>query len=283
MITPASLRLDLKCGRGSISQNETCHVGKAEAVEPKKKKSNRPKSTKFNLGESVLMYAGVATTAAGVGGFAYNLGKGLANEFSANKSGSSKKYNRTLKFRQQRQISSSIGSAGFGLIGASLAAKGARTKDRGAQSAGTRFLVAGTLGSVASGLGAQDTARERRNLLLEVKGYRRKKNRYKGYEEEFKRRYSRSAGSSSRSSGRTRTNTSVKDPFKDLNVDPNASDADVKAAWKKAIIANHPDRGGDPEKAKAINAAFEEIMRRRGKLDSIYADGFDIDWASITI
>jgi len=46
---------------------------------------------------------------------------------------------------------------------------------------------------------------------------------------------------------------------------------------------NHPDAGGDPEKAKNINAAYQEIMRRRGRRDSIYADGFDIDWAAIAI
>jgi hypothetical protein len=40
---------------------------------------------------------------------------------------------------------------------------------------------------------------------------------------------------------------------------------------------NHPDVGGDPRKAQQINAAYQEIMRRRGKLDSMYADGFDFD------
>lgn len=34
---------------------------------------------------------------------------------------------------------------------------------------------------------------------------------------------------------------------------------------------------------KATNAAYKEIKRRRGDVDSIYADGFDSDWASILV
>ena len=34
-LTPSSIRSDLKCGKGSISQGEKCHVGAAQKVDPK--------------------------------------------------------------------------------------------------------------------------------------------------------------------------------------------------------------------------------------------------------
>lgn len=38
-----------------------------------------------------------------------------------------------------------------------------------------------------------------------------------------------------------------------------SDEATLKAAWKKLMIANHPDSGGDAEKAKEINAAFDVL------------------------
>jgi DnaJ like chaperone protein len=73
------------------------------------------------------------------------------------------------------------------------------------------------------------------------------------------------------------------DPFKDLGVSPSASAADLKKAWKRQMMQHHPDRGGNPETAKKINSAYQAILKSRGIKDSIYADGFDIDWAAIAI
>ena len=44
-----------------------------------------------------------------------------------------------------------------------------------------------------------------------------------------------------------------------LGVKPGAklAKADVKRAYRAGIIANHPDKGGSEEKAKAIIAAFK--------------------------
>jgi len=44
-----------------------------------------------------------------------------------------------------------------------------------------------------------------------------------------------------------------------MSVKPGAklAKADVKKAYRAGIVANHPDKGGSEEKAKAIIAAFK--------------------------
>jgi len=37
----------------------------------------------------------------------------------------------------------------------------------------------------------------------------------------------------------------------------------LKAAYKKAITRHHPDHGGDPEKAKEINAVWGEVKKMK--------------------
>ncbi|VFQ96502.1 unnamed protein product [Cuscuta campestris] len=44
-----------------------------------------------------------------------------------------------------------------------------------------------------------------------------------------------------------------------LGVDKNVSQEDLKKAYKKAAIKNHPDKGGDPEKFKEIAHAYETL------------------------
>jgi hypothetical protein len=39
ILTPATVRIDLKCGKGAISQGEKCHVGQAQQVKPISKES----------------------------------------------------------------------------------------------------------------------------------------------------------------------------------------------------------------------------------------------------
>ena len=64
------------------------------------------------------------------------------------------------------------------------------------------------------------------------------------------------------------------DPYVLLGVAPDASDAEVNAAWKTALMAVHPDRSaalglsaGDAEateaRAAALNAAHDQVMRER--------------------
>lgn len=50
------------------------------------------------------------------------------------------------------------------------------------------------------------------------------------------------------------------DPYSTLGLKPNATDAQVKRAYKKLSMKHHPDRGGDAEKFKDINEAYEQII-----------------------
>ena len=91
------------------------------------------------------------------------------------------------------------------------------------------------------------------------------------------------ASSYSRNKQGTRRNIAVTDPFKDIGVPESAPDSQVKAAWLKLMRQHHPDVGGDPRKAQQINAAYQEILRRRGRSDSFYAAGFHFDWEALAL
>lgn len=63
-----------------------------------------------------------------------------------------------------------------------------------------------------------------------------------------------------------------RDPYRVLGVDPRATDADLKAAWRARLQAHHPDRVPQDdegairraeERAKRINEAYAEIKARR--------------------
>jgi DnaJ family protein A protein 2 len=45
--------------------------------------------------------------------------------------------------------------------------------------------------------------------------------------------------------------------YEGLGVEKNASQDEIKKAYRKLAVKHHPDKGGDPEKFKDINAAYE--------------------------
>jgi len=49
------------------------------------------------------------------------------------------------------------------------------------------------------------------------------------------------------------------DPYTTLGVKSDASDSDIKNAFRKLAVKYHPDRGGDENKFKEINEAYDKI------------------------
>jgi DnaJ-class molecular chaperone len=52
----------------------------------------------------------------------------------------------------------------------------------------------------------------------------------------------------------------MKSPHEILGVANGASEEDIKKAYRKLAMKHHPDKGGDPEKFKEINEAFDKIQ-----------------------
>lgn len=51
------------------------------------------------------------------------------------------------------------------------------------------------------------------------------------------------------------------DPWKVLRLQPGASPAEIKSAYRARMMECHPDRGGSEEEAKRVNRAFELLTR----------------------
>ena len=54
------------------------------------------------------------------------------------------------------------------------------------------------------------------------------------------------------------------DPFSILGVDIDASEEEVRAAYRRKANEAHPDKGGSNEQMAKVNAAFEAIRRFKG-------------------
>lgn len=60
------------------------------------------------------------------------------------------------------------------------------------------------------------------------------------------------------------------DPYRELGLTPEASDAQVKAAWRRLAARWHPDRNASPQalhRIQRINRAIEAIRQARGDAD----------------
>ena len=58
---------------------------------------------------------------------------------------------------------------------------------------------------------------------------------------------------------------SKKDTYNVLNINRNASDDDIKKAFRKLALKEHPDKGGDPDKFKDIQNAYEILTDKEKK------------------
>lgn len=52
----------------------------------------------------------------------------------------------------------------------------------------------------------------------------------------------------------------MEDPYTILGITRNASDAEIKKAYKQKAMENHPDKGGDENEFKKINEAYNKIV-----------------------
>jgi len=289
-LTPTTIRLDLKCGNGAISEGEKCTKGNATAVKPNKK-SRSKSGIKSGLAKALIIGGGATALAGGVT-WAASLAKEIKNEFDTPKGSSgyfktARSLNEGYKARRFRKISAAIGGLGLAAVGSGLATEGVKTKNAQLRNSGAQMALAGGLGSAVALAGAEEENRKQKALIREAKDFRRKMgdNRKKvrdfktwanAYTEDFRRRAQQARGANYGSQ------SSTAQAYSDLGVSPNASDAEIKRAWKKKAKENHPDVGGDPEMAKKYNAAYTAILRSRGIKDteesihssSIWAYGF---------
>jgi len=63
--------------------------------------------------------------------------------------------------------------------------------------------------------------------------------------------------------------------YKELNVERNASKAEIKKAYHKLALKNHPDKGGDAEKFRKIQTAYEVLSDddKKNKYDRFGMEG----------
>lgn len=79
--------------------------------------------------------------------------------------------------------------------------------------------------------------------------------------------------------GRPRKDVDTTKFYKLLEVDKNASDPEIKKAYRKLAVKHHPDKGGDPEKFKEITRAYEVLIDadKREKYNRYGEEGLDGD------
>jgi DnaJ-domain-containing protein 1 len=246
-LTPATLRLDLKCGKGAISEGEKCTKGAATKRAPRAGAKERFLKKAGTLGAIGSLGYTAVSIARGKSGQALGGLSAFMASSSAYSAGEAMGYERKGQKAKARLARAQAGiAAGYGLGAAALL---------GYEASATRRYTQ----NVASG-----SDREWQNR----------------YTQERRGTYGGTGGAGG---ARPPRRGYQADPFRELGVSSSASAADLKKAWKAKMMQHHPDRGGDPETAKKINEAYQAILRAKGIKDSIYADGFDIDWEAIAL
>ena len=60
----------------------------------------------------------------------------------------------------------------------------------------------------------------------------------------------------------------MKNYYHTLNLQNFASLDEIRRAYRKLALVHHPDRGGDVEKMKEINYAYEHLMKFKDEYDA---------------
>jgi hypothetical protein len=248
-LTPASLRLDKKCGASAIAKDKKCRKGAGPAGRTEK------------LQKRIGMGLNIAGTVGSFGSLAAN-NLAAASAFSA------------------------LGGVGQNIYGRGQMREAKRTRSRNIENQATQNMIGGTVRAVVGTIGIEagrqsDRMYRQAKAAQEAQWDRARRGAEWARNAQGEDWAGRAGYRSHRPGGGEAPpprNSHKGDPFKDLGVDPKASDADIKKAYARAARANHPDLGGDEEKMKKVNAAYEAIKRRRGRkddftLDSLTAEG----------
>ncbi len=276
-LTPSTVRNDLKCGKGAISKGEKCTKGTATPA----KTNNTIRNIALGVGGAAVL-GGIALGATKLRATQRITSKPLDKNAIPDQGIAQGK----AAFKQARGVplGAEIAGAGLGIAGAGLMAN-EYAKEPNKRQAGA-IMACGAL--MYLGTGTFMSGRQMRTQLATTeaewtKGAEDYKRQWYSAREQAQQRAKQNAASGNQGSRNVGANKAVGNPFKDLGIPESASDADIKKKWLQLMRENHPDVGGDPRKAQQFNAAYQEIMRRRGKLDSIYADGFDIDLEALSL
>lgn len=276
-LSPSTVRQDLKCGKGAISKGEKCTKGAATTAKP----NNTIRNIALGVGGAAVL-GGIALGVSKYRSMQHISNKPLGKDARPEQGISQGKA--AFKEASGVALGAEIAGAGLGIAGAGLMAN-EYAKEPKKRQAGN-IMAGGTL--MYLGAGTFMSGRQMRTQLATtetewIRGAEDYKRQWYSAREQAQQRAKQNASSGSQGSRNVGSNKAVANPFKDLGMPEGASDADIKKKWLQLMRENHPDVGGDPKKAQQINAAYQEILRRRGKLDSIYADGFHIDWEAIAL
>lgn len=273
------------CGNSWIGKNENCTKRSTKfnpaGLSKKNKELYQRVSTmeKIGIGAGVVALGATALTA----GRMRRLGKASQVPGKTPKEARAKI---NTVFKEGEGMNTALGvagaagaAAGFGLLGASrkemFENKGKMSASSAAKfAAGAVLSYAGT-GVAMGSLKLRRALREKKvEMHQEVNKYERAYNQAQAEAKrraEEARRRAKAEGGQGWSRQRTSPNKAVVNPYRDLGVSETATEREITAAWKKLMRKHHPDMGGDPEKAKQVNAAYTEIMRRMGRVDRLDA------------
>mmetsp|Transcript_7276 Transcript_7276/g.17783 ORF Transcript_7276/g.17783 Transcript_7276/m.17783 type:complete len:420 (-) Transcript_7276:292-1551(-) len=94
----------------------------------------------------------------------------------------------------------------------------------------------------------------------------------------FAEHFAHGGGGGRRSAGRrSASNVDTTKLYETLGVEKDADAKDIKKAYRKAAIKHHPDKGGDEQVFKEVNAAYEVLSdpEKRAKYDKYGLEGLE--------